>query len=146
MKRTNIFYWITTGLFAFVMFGSAVPDLLVMPVAVKGFAEIGLPAYLLPLLGLAKILGVIAILIQGNFPRIKEWAYAGLMTDIIGGTYCVAAAGKTVAEWTPMLLFIALGFTSYALYHKRRTLKAARAAGNEADLYRLQHNAVGAVA
>lgn len=126
MKRTNLLYWITTGLFAFVMFGSAIPDALVMPIAVKGFAEMGMPAYLLPFLGIAKMLGVIAILIPGSYPRIKEWAYAGLMFDLIGATYSVASCGKTVAEWSPMLLFVALGFVSYALYHKRRALKASR--------------------
>ena len=127
MKQITIFYWIVTGLFAFVMFGSAIPDLLIMPVAVKGFAEIGLPAYLLPFLGIAKILGVIAILVQGNYARTKEWAYAGLLYDLIGATYSVAASGKTLADWSPMLLFIALGVASYALYHRRRALKAGKA-------------------
>ena len=42
-----------------------------------------MPAYLISFLSIAKILGVIAILIPG-FPRIKEWAYAGLMFDLIG--------------------------------------------------------------
>jgi hypothetical protein len=125
MKRTNLFYWITTGLFAFVMFGSAIPDVLVMPIAVQGFGEMGMPAYLLPFLGIAKMLGVLAILIPGSYPRIKEWAYAGLMFDLIGATYSVASSGKTLADWSPMLLFIALGFASYALYHKRRALRAS---------------------
>lgn len=112
-----------TGLFAFVMFGSAIPDALLMPIAVKGFAEMGMPAYLLPFLGIAKMLGVVAILIPG-FSRIKEWAYAGLMFDLIGATYSVANSGKTFGDWAPVLLFIGLGFASYAWYHKRLKMRS----------------------
>jgi len=118
MKRTNIIYWILTALFAFVMFGSAIPDALMMDLAKQGFKEIQLPAYLLPFVGIAKILGVIAILIPGN-PRIKEWAYAGLIFDLIGATYAIAASGKPAENWAPLCLFIALGFGSYYYYHKK---------------------------
>ncbi len=125
MKKTKIIYWILNGLFAFMMFGSAVPDLLSMPLAQKGFAEIGMPAHLLPFLGVAKILGVIAILIPG-FPRIKEWAYAGLTFDLLGAIWCVAhAPGKTAGEWAPMFVGIALAFGAYAWYHKLRKAKDA---------------------
>jgi hypothetical protein len=125
MKRTSILYWILAGLFAFVMLGSAIPDVLVMDLAVKGFAEIGMPKYLVPFLGVAKMLGVFAILVPG-FPRIKEWAYAGLMFDLIGAVWAVANSGKAVADWAPMLPFVVLGFCSYIWYHKRRRAKAAR--------------------
>src|SRR5438067_1934468 len=103
MKKTNLIYWILTGLFAFAMLGSAIPDILVMPVAVEGFRQISMPAYLLPFLGWAKLLGVVAILIPG-YPRVREWAYAGLFFDILGATYCVAASGKMVVQWLPMLV------------------------------------------
>lgn len=118
MKRTNIIYWILTSLFAFVMFGSAIPDVLMMDVAKQGFKEMQMPEYLLPFVGVAKILGVIAILIPGN-PKLKEWAYAGLTFDLIGATYSVAASGKPVENWAPMFLFIALAFGSYYYYHKK---------------------------
>ena len=119
MKRTNVIYWILTGLFAFVMLGSAIPDILSSPIALQGFKEMGMPAYLLPFLGVAKLLGVIAILVPG-FPRVKEWAYAGLMFDLIGATWSVANSGKSIADWFPMIVIIALGAASYIWYHKRR--------------------------
>jgi uncharacterized membrane protein YphA (DoxX/SURF4 family) len=118
MKKTNITYWILTGLFAFVMLGSAIPDIMVVPMAVQGFKEMGYPAYLIPFLGWAKLLGVVAILVPG-FSRIKEWAYAGLVFDLLGATYSVANSGKTIADWSPMLVFLALGAGSYIFYHKR---------------------------
>ena len=127
MKTTKIIYWISTGLFAFVMLGSAIPDILVMPVAEKGFQDMGMPVYLIPFLGVAKLLGVVALFIPG-FPKIREWAYAGLMFDLIGATYSVAMSTKVPSNWLPMLPFLALGFVSYAWYHKRaKALTAAKA-------------------
>ena len=124
MKKTTILYWVFTGIFAFIMLGSAIPDIIVHPMAVQGFKEIGLPAYLVPFVGVAKALGVFAILVPG-FPRIKEWAYAGLFFDLIGATYCVYSAGKAGENWLPMLGFILIGVGSYVFYHKK--LKAASA-------------------
>ncbi|WP_128545169.1 DoxX family protein [Larkinella soli] len=124
MKTTKIAYWILTGLFAFVMLGSAVPDILMVQMAADGFREIGLPTYLLPFVGIAKLLGVIAILVPG-FPRLKEWAYAGLIYDLLGATYSIYSSGKEAANWLPITFFIALGFASYFYYHKR--LKAGKA-------------------
>jgi uncharacterized membrane protein YphA (DoxX/SURF4 family) len=100
------------------MFGSAIPDALMMDLAKQGFKEIQMPAYLLPFVGIAKILGVIAILIPGK-PRLKEWAYAGLTFDLLGATYAVAASGKPVENWAPMFIFIVLALGSYYYYHKK---------------------------
>jgi uncharacterized membrane protein YphA (DoxX/SURF4 family) len=119
MKKTKILYWVFTGLFAFVMLGSSIPDILVIPEAAQGFKEIGLPVYLVPFLGWAKLFGSIAILVPG-FSRLKEWAYAGLIIDLVGATYCVYSIGKSPMNWAPMLIFIALGFASYIFYHKKQ--------------------------
>lgn len=118
-KTTNIWYWILTGLFAFVMIGSAIPDVLMMPEAMKGMhEELKYPTYFVPYLGIAKLLGGIAILIPG-FPRIKEWAYAGLVFDLISATVSIIAIGKPITQWIAMPVFLALAFGSYALYHKK---------------------------
>jgi uncharacterized membrane protein YphA (DoxX/SURF4 family) len=121
MKKINIFYWIVTVLFAAFMIMSGVPDALSMPDAIKYFDQIDLPAYLLPFLGVAKILGAIAILIPG-FPRIKEWAYAGLMFDLFGAAWCNAKGGQPMSGVVFMVVPIGFGFLSYFLYHRRRDL------------------------
>ena len=123
MKKINVLYWVFTGLFSFMMLGSALPDIISADIAVNGFATIGLPAYLVPFVGVAKALGVIAILVPG-FPRIKEWAYAGLLYDVIGAIYSVASSGQPAGAWIPILLPIALGFISYYFYNKRKAAKA----------------------
>jgi uncharacterized membrane protein YphA (DoxX/SURF4 family) len=129
MKKTNIFYWIFTGLFSFLMLGSAIPDILSMPIAVQGMhTELGYPVYFIPFIGVAKLLGVIAILIPGQ-TRLKEWAYAGLFFDLIGATYSIIAIGKP--DFIGMALPLALAVASYLFYTKRRKLQQQRIATNE---------------
>ena len=77
-KTTNLLYWIFTILFAGLMAFSAVPNLLTTPKSVQFMnGMLGYPVYIIPFIGLAKLLGVIAILIPG-LKKIKEWAYAEL--------------------------------------------------------------------
>jgi hypothetical protein len=83
-----------------------------------------MPVYLLPFLGVAKTLGVIAILIPG-YPRIKEWAYAGLVFDLLGATYSIAASGQPIANWAFMILPLTLAAASYTWYHKKLRQKNA---------------------
>ena len=119
MKKTNIIYWVLTGLFAFMMAGSAIPDVLSQPMAVEGMhVGLGYPLYFIPFIGVAKLLGVIAILVPG-YPRLKEWAYAGLMFDLIGATYSIISVGKPIGDWGFMILPLTLGTLSYLYYHKK---------------------------
>lgn len=122
MKKVNIFYWIFTGLFGFLMFFSAIPDVLSSPVAIEGMHKgLGYPVYFVPFIGVAKMLGVVAILVPG-FPRIKEWAYAGLFFDLIGASYSIFAVGN-ISGVSFMILPLALGISSYLLYSRRRKIK-----------------------
>jgi hypothetical protein len=117
MKKTKITYWTITGLFAAFMIMTSIPDILVVPDAVTFMTHLGYPKYLIPFLGAAKLLGVVAILIPG-FPRVKEWAYAGLFIDLAGATYSQLATAGPVAPVSFMLLPILLGALSYMFYHK----------------------------
>jgi hypothetical protein len=118
MKKTKIFYWIITGLFSAFMLFSAIPDVISTTDAVKFMNSLGYPNYIISFLGVAKVLGIIAILIPGNF-RIKEWAYAGLFFDLAGATYSVAATGGFQASLLFMVLPIVFLFISYYLWHKK---------------------------
>jgi uncharacterized membrane protein YphA (DoxX/SURF4 family) len=122
MKKTKIIYWIFTSLFALLMLSSAIPDILSQPAAVKGMHEgLGYPLYFIPFIGVAKLLGVIAILIPG-YPRIKEWAFAGLFFDLVGATYSIISLGAPPANWIFMVLPLSLGVGAYIFYHKKRNL------------------------
>jgi hypothetical protein len=122
MKKTNIMYWTFTALFGGFMLFSAIPDILVVPDAVVFLTDkLGYPKYIIPFLGVAKTLGVIAIVIPG-FPRIKEWAYAGLFFDLIGATYSNIAVDGLQPSMAFMLLPFLLGALSYVYYHKRQSV------------------------
>src|SRR5215471_9128540 len=124
MKKTNIFYWVFTGLFAALMLFSSIPDILNTADTQKFMHDqLGYPNYFTPFIGVAKLLGVIAILVPG-FPRLKEWAYAGLFFDLIGATYSILAIGKP--DWMFMVLPLALASTSYYFYQRRKRLQQQR--------------------
>ena len=107
--------------FAIMMFGSAIPGVFSQPIAIEGMhTNLGYPLYLIPFIGIAKWLGVAAILIPG-YPGIKEWAYAGLFFDLIGATCSVIASGGNAGQWGFMIIPIVLGTLSYFYYYKRKS-------------------------
>lgn len=127
MKKINIAYWIVTILLVIPMAGGAIPDVMSHPDAVKLVCDhLHYPAYFLPFIGVAKILGAIALLVPG-FPRLKEWAYAGFLYDITGAVYSAIAVGDPPSAWVfTLIIGYGLIFGSYFLYHKRKKALAAR--------------------
>lgn len=119
MKKTNIIYWILTIIFGGFMLFSSIPDIMRVPSAVEIVnTHLLYPPYFIVFIGIAKLLGSIAILIPG-FPRIKEWAYAGLSYDLLAATYSLAAVGDPFSKWSFMLIFLLLAAGSYIFYHKK---------------------------
>jgi hypothetical protein len=122
MKKIKALYWISTCLFGIMMLGSAIPDILILQVAVDGFTKMGMPIYLVPFLGWAKFLGVITLLLP-VFPKLKEWAYAGLVFDLLGATYAIIASGQPVISAIGMALPLSLAACSYIFYRKKMRLE-----------------------
>ena len=111
-------YWVVTGLMAALMFMASVPDVLINPQAVAVFKHLGYPTYLLPFLGIAKLLGVLAVLLPG--PRaLKEWAYAGLFFDLVGALYSHLSAGDPVSVWAFAVIGLFLVGGSYVTARAR---------------------------
>jgi hypothetical protein len=117
-KRDTIIFWISTGLFCAFMLTSAIPNILSSKEWVTIFEQLGYPAYMLPFLGVAKLLGVIALLVPG-FNRLKEWAYAGFFFDLVGATYSALAVGGFDPQMLVMLVPFVLLAVSYVYHHKR---------------------------
>ena len=92
MNARSIAYWITTGLLAFAMLSGGAAYLARVPATVAGVVLLGYPVYFVTLLGVWKVLGGIAILAPG-FPRVKEWAYAGIFFDVSAAIVSHAAVG-----------------------------------------------------
>jgi len=118
MKAIKITYWVVTVLFALMMGFSGVQNAMNTPDSIALISTaLGFPPYFVPMIGWAKILGAIAILVPG-FPRIKEWAYAGLFFDLAGATYASIAQFGFMPQTSFMFVFIAFCLGSYFLYHK----------------------------
>ncbi len=105
-KRNKIIYWIATIWLSLGMVSTGIVQLIQMEEEVDKIAELGYPAYILPLLGVWKLLGVIAVLIPG-FPLLKEWAYAGFFFAMSGAIISHSVSGSPAAElFGPTLLLV----------------------------------------
>ena len=92
MKTKAIAYWTTTILVAFFMSGG-IAQLVQYRANPHGVVpELGYPMYFFAILGVWKVLGAIAILAP-RYPRLKEWAYAGIFFDLTGAAASCAAVG-----------------------------------------------------
>ena len=107
----KIAYWVCTGLVAAMSVFAGYSYVSGNPQAVQGFAHVGYPAQLRILLGIAKILGVIVLLIPG-FPTLKEWAYAGFTFAWIAAFVAHRLAGDGPTQFMPLSLLVLL-FVSY---------------------------------
>lgn len=125
MKRLTLFYRIVTGLMAAFMGLGAGLDVVGAAEANALITHLGYPLYLVPYLGVLKLLGIAAVLYPLN-ARLKEWAYAGLIFDVTGALYSAIAVGDAPITWIPPLLGIILIGGSYILYRQRlRSLPAS---------------------
>jgi hypothetical protein len=110
-----IAYWITTALVVFELVMGGTWDILRIPQVSDLIARLGYPQYFLVILGVWKILGAIALAIP-RFPRLKEWAYAGVIFDLTGAVASLSAAGLfTAATAAYPTLMIAVAIASWAL-------------------------------
>ncbi len=116
LKLKLIGYWGATAFFAFFMLMVAWGELSPGQINV----QLGFPAYLLTILGVWKLLGVIALLVPG-FPRLKEWAYAGFFFDLTGAVAVLGIANGGTVILLPILLTLIL-LASWALRPPSRTL------------------------
>ena len=124
MKTKSILYWTMTILVAFFMSGgvSQIWQYYANPHGVV--PELGYPMYFFAILGFWKVLGAIAILVP-RFPRLKEWAYAGIFFDLTGAAAsCAAVGGYGAYGFHVIAPLIIAGFTvaSWALRPPSRTV------------------------
>ena len=127
-KRNKIIYWIATIWLSLGMTATGIQQLLkvqsegaVAPPGVYGIKELGYPVYFLTLLGVWKILGVIALLVP-KFPLLKEWAYAGFFFLTTAAIFSHIASGNSINEIFPSLLLLALTVVSWYFRPANRKL------------------------
>jgi len=117
MKARTIAYWTMTILVALPIGSGGIAQVARLPQNVDGFVRVlGYPLYFVTVLGIWKVLGAIAILAP-RFPRLKEWAYAGIFFDLTGAAASWVAVGGPGEAFHVIAPLIIAGFTvaSWAL-------------------------------
>jgi hypothetical protein len=117
----TIAYWVTTVIIVFVLGSGGVADLLRPPRVVELMAHLGYPAYVCVILGVWKVLGVVALLAPRT-PRLKEWAYAGTVFDFTGAAASHIAVGDSVGDIATPFVLTLLAIASWALRSASRRL------------------------
>lgn len=118
-RRNRIIYWISTLWLALGMLSTGLLQLLKMeadgavaPPGVEGITQLGYPVYFLTILGIWKILGVVALL-SPRCPLLKEWAYAGFFFVMSGAVFSHIVSDHSVSEIFPSLLLLILTVVSW---------------------------------
>lgn len=126
MKTSNwkrVTYWSVTGVFAGLMLLSAFLYLSGAAMIRETLAHLGYPAYVLTILGTAKLLGTPALL-QNRIPTLREWAYAGFTIDLMGATASHLFTGDPAGIAMIPALFLVLLAVSYGLRPERYPISA----------------------
>jgi hypothetical protein len=124
MKRNEIGYWVATGLAALASAFGGVMDLARPPEVIAGLQHLGYPGYFALILGAWKLLGAAALLAP-RLPRLKEWAYAGMLFDLTGAAASHAAVGDPAGKVIVPLVLLAIVLASWALRPAPRVLRPA---------------------
>lgn len=123
MNTRNVAYWAVTGLVAAAFAMGGAMDLAHGPQVMEGMAKLGYPVYFATILGTWKVLGALALVLP-RFPRLKEWAYAGMFFDLTGAAISHVAVHETSKAAAPLVL-LALVAASWALRTGQRSLAGA---------------------
>ena len=92
---------------------------------VSGFAKAGYPQHLRIVLGMAKPVAAIVLLVPG-LALLKEWAYAGATFAWIMAFISARASGEPVQVWIMPPVLLTLLAISYATRPLSRRLTGAR--------------------
>jgi VIT1/CCC1 family predicted Fe2+/Mn2+ transporter len=118
MKKNNIIYWTTTGLFSAMMLFSA-SMYFTSPEVGAGFTKMGFQDAFRIELGIAKIIGALVLLIPFFKGSIKEWAYAGFGITLISASILHASIGDPTANIISPLIFLGVLAVSHISWKKR---------------------------
>jgi hypothetical protein len=112
-KARAIVYWTTLVILEFALLSGGAAYLLRAGYAVEGIQQLGYPLYFVSILGFWKIMGGIALLVP-RFPRLQEWAYAGIFFDLTGGAVSHIAVGNSAWHVLTTLIFATILLINWA--------------------------------
>lgn len=111
-KRNKIIYWVFTLWMALGMVSTAIVQIMKNKDELANFTNLGYPSYLMTIIGVWKILGVIAILIP-KFPLLKEWAYSGFFFVMSGAVISHIIVNDPISKTFPAVLLLILVIISW---------------------------------
>ncbi|HEY2404437.1 MAG TPA: DoxX family protein [Polyangiaceae bacterium] len=114
MKARTYAYWIATIIIALELLSGGILDLTQRPDVTRVMTHLGYPAYFIVVLGVWKILGAFALILP-RFPRLKEWAYAGVIFEMTGAAASHAAVRDGAGNLLVPLVFALIALVSWAL-------------------------------
>jgi len=120
MKATKITYWITTGLVSGGMLLASY-SYFADPHIPEAFVHLGFPDWFRVELGLAKFLGLVALILPMIPARVKEWAYAGFFINFVNAFLAHLISGDPVSAWIAPLVLLVMLITSYVTFHKLKS-------------------------
>jgi uncharacterized membrane protein YphA (DoxX/SURF4 family) len=106
----KIAYWVSTSLLAVLSVFAAFTYLSGSPQTVQGFAHVGYPQQLRIILGIAKLLGAITLVLPG-LVKLKEWAYAGFTFAWISAFVAHYLAKDGSVAFMPLILLVLLAIS-----------------------------------
>lgn len=118
MKKNTIIYWISTGLFSFMMLLSAY-SYFTKPELAAAFKHLGFPDYFRIELGMAKFLGALVLIIPQIPARVKEWVYAGFGITFISAAIAHFSSGDPASVAIMPIIFMAVLVVSYVYLYKK---------------------------
>src|SRR5206468_12258827 len=89
----------------------------------RPFVHLGLPDYLRIELTVAKMLGVLALLIPSVPPKIKEFAYFGFAITLISASIAHFSSGDGILFVVDPLMFLVALVVSYLYFNKLNRLE-----------------------
>lgn len=117
-QTRHLIYWLSTVLLCAQMTLAAVAYFTPAPAASQAFARLGYPPYFQVMLGVAKLAGVVALLVP-RFPLLKEWAYAGFTFTLVAAVVS-HALNHEIPQIIPPVAAIVVLTISYACRPDRR--------------------------
>lgn len=112
MRTKRTIYWVLTVFLAFSMLAGGIQQVFQMESFITIMDQLDYPRYFCTIIGVWKLLGVIAILIPGK-PILKEWAYAGFFFTMSGAVISHWAVGQTFAESIPAAIQVVVVLLSW---------------------------------
>ena len=115
-RAVGMAFWIVTALFCVEMIFTAYWECFT-PDAAHAFARLGFSAASFRVeLSVAKLLGVLALLIPSLPGRVKEWAYAGFAFNLASALVAHASVHDRPLAFAPSTITLLLGTGSYLLW------------------------------